>query len=281
MDKIAAKGEKSVFRNLFGRNSDSEDSSSDEEALKDVVEVNANECTNTMSKYSSSSGRITIDMYEEKLLGIAHQLWPAAKFMCSFLENQPQVLLDYNKSEFNVLELGAGVGLCGLFISKLCCDHYDGKANIILTDLAEAVGRLQQNIELNGLQSTVTADVLSWGNDEDFDRVWSKFTSPPLVIAADCVYWECLFQPLFSTMKRIVDNGGEVIMSHVKRWKKDTKFFNLCKKNGMLVDVLVEEITMIPNENTGELNKQITRVYRIKKDSGGNSATSVVEEEDC
>lgn len=270
MDKIAVKGEKSVFRNLFGKSSDSESSSSDEDDAPQIQASHVDSNSNTVSKYQSASGDIEITMHEEKLLGIAHQLWPAAKFMCSFLESHMDIVLNSYHNELNVLELGAGVGLCGMFMSRLYEQQYS-KVNIILTDLEEAKGRLQQNIELNNLQQSVSADVLCWGNDEDFNRVWQKFSSPPLVIAADCVYWECLFQPLFETMKRLTDNGSEVIMSHVKRWKKDTKFFNLCKKNNMEVEVLVEEISMVPNEHTGELNKQITRVYRIKKCDGNNT----------
>ena len=54
-----------------------------------------------------------------------------------------------------------------------------------------------------------------------------------------------------------------MIIAHVKRWKKDSKFFALLKKKGLMIDIIHEDIGMKEEENTGELRKHIQRIYRI------------------
>ncbi len=276
MEAFAAKREKSVFRNLFGAGSGSDSSDSCDEDNNPAVAVitlsDDGEPTigeggiDNITTFISPSGLVTTKMIEEKALGIAHQLWPAAKFMCNYIESNHKDVLNASHSSINILELGAGVGLCGLFVSSLIkVQHQDKKQNIIVTDLSEAIDRLNKNIELNDLGDTVSAQVLSWGVESELDEVFARFNSPPLVIAADCVYWECLFQPLFSTLQALTNRGCEVVIAHVKRWKKDAKFFALCRKGGMAVEVLVEAVEMVPAEHTGIPARQITRVYRITK----------------
>ena len=51
-------------------------------------------------------------------------------------------------------------------------------------------------------------------------------------------------------------------MCHVRRWKKDNKFFKLCKKT-MNVDIIHESVEMIPHEHTGELQRCVTRIYKF------------------
>ena len=85
----------------------------------------------------------------------------------------------------------------------------------------------------------------------------------PLVIAADCVYWECLYEPLFITMRALITRGCRIIISHVRRWKKDGKFFAMCRKAGFSVTTLVEDVVMVPAEHTGVPTRQVTRIYCI------------------
>ena len=95
---------------------------------------------------------------------------------------------------------------------------------------------------------------------EKFDKCF-----PVLVIAADCVYWEKLFKPLYDTIYLLVtEYDSEIIISHVKRWKKDEKFFKLCRKN-MTVEILDETREFVPAPHTGILTREIKKIYKIKK----------------
>jgi hypothetical protein len=88
---------------------------------------------------------------------------------------------------------------------------------------------------------------------------------PPLIVAADCVYWESLFELLVITLCNLCQRreGTRVLMSHVRRWKKDAKFFKLCQKKGLLVEVISETIEQVPAEHTGVNERTITRIYLI------------------
>lgn len=110
------------------------------------------------------------------------------------------------------------------------------------------------------------AQVLSWGNKDELVAVMDRFerNCPVLVIAADCVYWEVLFKPLYETIKELVEvYKAEIIISHVKRWKKDEKFFKMCRRS-MIVELLEEVREIVPAEHTGIPTREMKRIYRIK-----------------
>ena len=163
----------------------------------------------------------------------------------------------------NVIELGAGIGLCGLVCRAL------GFKKVILTDLPIAIELLERNISLNTSldANSICAQVLEWGNTEHLTNIVNQFNASDniVVIAADCVYWEILFQPLLETIKTFVlQYNLHVIIAHVKRWKKDEKFFKLCRKF-MTVELLDETREMVPHEHTGIPTREIKRIYRISK----------------
>ncbi len=142
---------------------------------------------------------------------------------------------------------------------------------MVVTDLPEAMETISSNIELNGLDhvsDSIQADVLSWGNEEDVNRI-SKVVlggkRVDYIIAADCVYWECLFAPFAETLLSYANSGARIIIAHVRRWKKDGKFFDLCKRKGMTVEVLEELVGVDINENTGQSLRSIKRIYQIYK----------------
>ena len=148
-----------------------------------------------------------VNIVEEKVKGIGFQLWPAAPFLCRFLEEQlvPPApthddggggarLFELAKpiGELTCLELGAGVGLVGLFMAGLGCK------SACVTDLADVCPILQRNVDANPqLAGKVSVRPLAWGTDD-----WVSVTeeSPPdLVLLADCVYWQVnATQPRFS-----------------------------------------------------------------------------------
>ncbi|KAL3781909.1 hypothetical protein HJC23_004094 [Cyclotella cryptica] len=74
--------------------------------------------------------------------------------------------------KMTVLELGAGTGLCGMMIAKSTSAH------VILTDLPELMGLIDDNLQRNfpsseserihGSKGTVESRVLRWGVEEDY-----------------------------------------------------------------------------------------------------------------
>jgi predicted nicotinamide N-methyase len=303
-----------------------DDSTTPDICALSISETNDSETTTDF--YHSISNLFTISLHQQRKKGIAHQLWPAATHLSQFIESNVHKLYPNCRPEnTGILELGAGIGLCGLVCSALKFKK------VIVTDLPIALDILNSNIALNTpknnaprsstmdccfiaksdlntyanseadssshdcispsasvgttsgtlsgtdpvsvsvpdacQEGTVSAQVLSWGNHEELAAVMKKFDSkhPVLVIAADCVYWEILFKPLCDTLKDLVtEYNAEIIMSHVRRWKKDEKFFKMCRKS-MNVELLEEIRELIPAEHTGIPTREIKRIYRIKAKS--------------
>ena len=242
----------------YGKRSGDIDEFSNDHAS--ISSSDMNDTESSMELYHSNSKLFTISMLQQKRKGIAHQLWPAATYLSRYLESNLEIACSNRLPEnMNILELGAGIGLCGLVCSALKFKK------VILTDLPIAQEILQSNIDLNESMNTY-AKVLSWGCQDDVINIMNELDRniPLLIIAADCVYWEILFKPLCDTIKELVMvYNAEVIISHVKRWKKDEKFFKMCRRI-MIVELLDEIRELIPAEHTGIPTRVIKRVYRIK-----------------
>eukprot|EP00744_Colponema_vietnamica_P029541 GILI01045526.1.p1 GENE.GILI01045526.1~~GILI01045526.1.p1 ORF type:complete len:271 (+),score=69.04 GILI01045526.1:78-890(+) len=135
-------------------------------------------------------------------------IWPASDILSKYIIS--------HQSEFSgkaVLEVGAGVGLCGLLASR-----YSGR--VVITDGNETVMKvLEKNVNENApFPERVSACHLWWSEDI------SAFTALhphrfPLVIGADVIYWAESVEPLFQTIKQVLLPGPEhvFIMSYFDR----------------------------------------------------------------
>ena len=234
------------------------------EVSPEVEGAATEEGNETFTEYHSIILPRSIILREQKAKGIAHQLWPAARSLLQYLEeNINEFIPDPSKTV--VLELGAGIGLCGLFCSSYGCSQ------VLLSDLPEAIETLNFNINHNDLSNNTTATILRWGNTDDIinvscninnylhDRI-NKF----IILASDCVYWENLFLPFFNTICHFVRLGGIMIMTHIRRWKKVNRFFDLFKK---VIDIKIQKVKeLIEMEFDQEANhfvRKVTRTYVI------------------
>lgn len=279
-EKFTHDKEKNVFESLFGCDSSASSTSSKSSSRTSSVDDNIDDLNypnNLMAEQVTVCQSVLfpecpVKIVESKSKGIAHQLWPAASFLGDFIAANPSILVENVQSSccIHLIELGAGLGLSGIFLAKYLnqsdCGLKIQKA--ILTDLPEAIPGLLKNIELNNLKETVEAQVLSWGMDDDVHQVMSCLEkSNTIVIAADVVYWESLFSPLIESLFLLCHRYHcTVLIAHVKRWKKDNKFFAMCKKRHLVVEMLREEIHTKKHEHTEDMVKEIRRIYKIHRD---------------
>ena len=145
-----------------------------------------------------------------------------------------------------VLELGSGTGLVGVVAARLGAD-------VTVTDLPHVLENLEENLRLNqdlvaAAGGSVQAQVLRWGEESDVACLGGNYD---VILGADVVYSDTLFVPLLCTLKWLVQKGGNsgdlardtcennlatcntfpvVIIAHMKRWKKDSKFFKMASK---------------------------------------------------
>uniref|UniRef100_A0A7S2WGL8 Calmodulin-lysine N-methyltransferase n=1 Tax=Rhizochromulina marina TaxID=1034831 RepID=A0A7S2WGL8_9STRA len=183
------------------------------------------------SEFDSDYLECPVKLVQQQAKGIGFQLWPAATFLCRYLEESitgsehGQLFgLDKPLEQLHCLELGAGIGLAGLFAAGLGC------RTATLTDLPEVLPILEKNLDANpSLADRVFVAPLSWGTDDW--RLAHQGRVPDLILAADCVYWPELFAPLEDTLFHLCSQfGATVLLAHTKRWKRDEKFFSLCRK---------------------------------------------------
>eukprot|EP01033_Poteriospumella_lacustris_P008602 gene8603-6193_t len=218
---------------------------------------------------------LSIRVQECRSRGIAHQVWPAATFLSEYIAKIPYILHQDTASteaakdsaeETVFLELGAGVGVTGVYLHKYFRSEAAKGENIsvlhtVLTDLEEAYAGLQDNIRLNSVAgerdgSDISAAVLPWGDEqsllhtldtlcqslEPMTDTQSQRRRTLVVLAADVIYWECLFDPLLDCIIQLLQHttsGGRfapyfsqtrIIIAHYKRWKKDQIFLNRLQK---------------------------------------------------
>ena len=120
--------------------------------------------------------------------GVGGEVWPAAEILCRFLRDQ----MAAEMRGARVLELGAGVGACGLYAAGL------GASRVLLTDAAYS-SNLEEPSSIRSLCARnvkANAHLFADGARVDLMRlVWGGSTLPSMgtydfIIASDVTYWQ-------------------------------------------------------------------------------------------
>ncbi|KAL2010157.1 hypothetical protein VTN00DRAFT_5964 [Thermoascus crustaceus] len=157
--------------------------------------------------------------------GCGGQLWPAGMVLAKYMLREHRTDL-LGKT---IVELGAGGGLVGLAVARGCSVN----APIFITDQELMLSLMEDNIKLNGLSSTVRANVLDWG-DPLPDCIP---THPSIVLAADCVYFEPAFPLLISTLQSLLGPDSLCYFCFKRRRRADLRFIKQAKKIFDVVEI--------------------------------------------
>eukprot|EP00547_Thalassionema_nitzschioides_P009440 CAMPEP_0194227714 /NCGR_PEP_ID=MMETSP0156-20130528/43003_1 /TAXON_ID=33649 /ORGANISM="Thalassionema nitzschioides, Strain L26-B" /LENGTH=239 /DNA_ID=CAMNT_0038960207 /DNA_START=25 /DNA_END=741 /DNA_ORIENTATION=- len=140
-------------------------------------------------------------------------LWEGSKPLAKYMMNHSKESIQGRK----VLELGSGLGLCGIVA------HHLGAKQVVLTDGdTNALRELRKNVEQNcGSTSTISCRQLFWGG-EDSDSGQSKFLESfgtfDTIIASDVIYTPTSIDPLFDTIQwAMKEPGGHFLLSWFTR----------------------------------------------------------------
>jgi Lysine methyltransferase len=123
-------------------------------------------------------------------------VWPSAIELCKQSDR-------FIAQGANVLELGAGTGLLGIYISK----NFD--CDVLITDgNYDSVQLIRDNIELN--QTKAQAEVLTWGE---------KGRESNIIVGSDIIYSKPMVLPLVQTIKStLLHNGTCYLANHFNRF---------------------------------------------------------------
>lgn len=126
-------------------------------------------------------------------------VWPSALSLSRFLLEKRQL-----QPGQTVLELGAGLGLVGMFTARW------GLPSVITDYLPESVEMMQFIADLNRLPNA-SFRTLDW-------REPDPSLASDLLLAADVAYEERAFEPLVDCFRQMLRPGGEVLVSEPGRW---------------------------------------------------------------
>ena len=118
----------------------------------------------------------------------------------------------------SVVELGAGAGLAGLASAVL------GAARVVLTDLPENLPLLQRNAARNGLDVSVAA--FDWLTPTTLGERFD------VVLAADCVFWPELFEPLLNAIEAVAAPDAVVLVAVTHRLGRTDAFLEKLRRRG-------------------------------------------------
>lgn len=173
--------------------------------------------TERLFKYKSRTGvRETTLHIEQKWVeeGLSCVVWPAAEDLATYLAE-----LDIAGKK--VVELGCGCALPSLVATKV------GSAKFVLaTDRETVLGCTRRNVNGNTAGSALEVAVLDWTNSTQIDFI-AAMGPWDLVIGADLVYAEELFEPLEKVLKTLVAKKTTLLLAgkkrYIKRWRKFKK----------------------------------------------------------
>ena len=146
---------------------------------------------------------------------IAGQVWGAGCALAQYLLTSEGALRVLGRvlhgDGLDVVELGSGTGIVGLACAVA------GAGSVLLTDLPEHCDRLEANILLNKLDSSVEARSLPWG---DLDALYEAVPNGcDVIIGADLCYNMDLFDALLATMHELaVARGAKIFIATEQRW---------------------------------------------------------------
>jgi hypothetical protein len=116
-----------------------------------------------------------------------------------------------------VLELGCGVGLCGIHLASM-----NSTSSVVMTDGFKSLENVVSvNIRQNHLQSSVIFKALAW--DEDKNNL--EENSFDTIVATDCIYTTNI-EPLIKTMFKYLANKGQIyILNTAPEYRSGVKEF--------------------------------------------------------
>ncbi len=172
------------------------------------------------------------------------KIWPTAILMSHFIQK-----LDPAEKPA-MLEIGAGVGVCGLFAAKRGFD-------VVITDIhPDAMLFIKINILKNGLENKAKAVPADFTKD----RLGRTFD---YIVGSEATYLDHTYRGLVKFLLAHLKNdpGAEIILAKDYS-RKAKKFLNLAEEEFHLAERTIGYKETSPE--SGRAERQLTTIYRMR-----------------
>jgi predicted nicotinamide N-methyase len=158
--------------------------------------------------YKFCADQVAVSSREDLDAGLGGTLFDGSVALSRFLET---LAGEQGAEAFRgkrVVELGAGCGLPGLLLGHL-------HARVVLTDIAQAVPLLEENIENNRFTpAQVSACALDWSRPSDLDAFCLLHGQEfDYILAADTIYDAELVLPFVGILRRLAGPRTQVLFA--------------------------------------------------------------------
>jgi len=171
----------------------------------------------------------TLEIMQDLKFGYAGEVWDSALVLCNSAKKESfQKMFDFRDKQ--ILELGSGTGICGLFLSALA------PKKIILTDKSEALGLIAKNVEHNlkfiSKNTELFIEEFNWG-DQSKLKYFKENYKFDFIICSDVIYDKAQYENLQSIFNELVlENQTIVILAFNYREETGLEFFEYFKHYG-------------------------------------------------
>ena len=135
-------------------------------------------------------------------------IWTCSQILSGYLLDHP-----YHVREQRVLELGAGLGLCGIIAHRL------GATHVLATDGdVDVLQNLRHNTQCNAnvdSDTNISCPQLVWGHNlSEFQRTHEQQS---VIIATDVIYSPKAVEPLWKTVDALLEPDGKFLLAFCTR----------------------------------------------------------------
>ncbi|KAL7532963.1 hypothetical protein ACHAXR_004957 [Thalassiosira sp. AJA248-18] len=147
-------------------------------------------------------------------------LWRSSHHLCQHLVSEEATMLqDTSIEHLRILEVGSGLGRCGLLAHHL--SH--ANATTILTDGdTDTLKQLRQNVKNNTTDESnnISCRQLLWGEEhaKTFLSQQPEGRKFDMILGSDLIYVPSVIKPLFETVRVLLSTAeGKFLMAHCSR----------------------------------------------------------------
>lgn len=169
-----------------------------------------------------------LEIIQDLKFGYSGEVWDSALVFCNSAKKETfQKMFNFKNKQ--ILELGSGTGICGIFLSAF------EPNKIILTDKKEALDLIAKNIENNkafiSKNSEIAIEEFNWDDDEKL-KYYKENYKFDYIICSDVIYDKSQYENLHRIFNELVlENKTTIILAFNYREETGLDFFDYFKHN--------------------------------------------------